>query len=64
MDSDDKMGCIGAILIILAFFIGLICSSYQSDKDWKLEAVKHGAAEYILDPATGKTTWQWKEMKQ
>lgn len=63
MDSDDKMGCLGAALTITAFVGGLICGFHQSDRSWEKDAVKHGAAEYVLDPATGKTTWRWKEGK-
>lgn len=31
---------------------------------WQQDAVSHGAAVYVLDPATGNTTWQWKDEAQ
>ena len=27
------------------------------------EAVKHGAAEWVVDPSSGNTDFQWKEVK-
>ena len=28
---------------------------------WQKDAVKHGVAEYVLNPADGTARWQWKE---
>lgn len=61
MSGEDKMGCFAAIMAIVCFIGGLLTGFYASDVDWEREAVKHGAAEYVLEPATGKTTWRWKE---
>jgi hypothetical protein len=41
--------------IVLGFIM------YCNNAAWEREAVARGAAEYIIDPSTGDTTWQWKE---
>jgi hypothetical protein len=46
-----------AFLMLLA--LGFII--HYNNIAWEREAVERGAAEYILDPSTGDTTWQWKE---
>ena len=52
----------------LSFFLGvglmmilMGVTGSCTDTAWKKEAVEKGHAEYVLDPATGKVTWRWKE---
>ena len=33
------------------------------DSEWRRSAIKCGAAEYVMDSATGATKWQWKAEK-
>lgn len=61
MNSDDRFGCFIAALTIAAFISGFLTGWFSERGDLQSEAIKNGVAEYILDPATGKTTWQWKE---
>lgn len=46
------------VLVVLVLIIGLFAVAHQCDQ-LKIEAVKHGAAEWIVDDE-GKTTFQWK----
>lgn len=68
MISDEVFGLIIGTLI--GFFVGLffMCvamGDYMEERDiLKQEAIKHGAAEYVIvDPSTGKTEFKWKETK-
>lgn len=62
-------GLILGLLIGVAFVgMGFLVPAQEhntSDK-WQKEITSKGYGEYILDPDTGKTTWQWKkeEVKQ
>lgn len=47
------MGIIGTTILLPCLF--------KSDREWQTEAVEHGAAEWVLDPKTGATTWKWKD---
>lgn len=50
----------------LAYVSGLIDGQSTCDLKWtelnnlKEEAIQNGYAEYIMDPKTGRTKWQWK----
>lgn len=36
--------------------------AWQDDtKAWRLEAVRRGAAEWVMNPRTGESEWRWKE---
>jgi hypothetical protein len=48
---------ITAFLMLLVLGLAMTATNIA----WEREAVERGAAEYILDPSTGDTTWQWKE---
>lgn len=54
--------------ILLAFFfvgaafgISVTRSCHPDVRNLKSEAVIRGAAEWVVDPATGDTEFQWKE---
>lgn len=41
--------------------LGVVVIAYQRD-ELKAEAVKRNAAEWVVDPQTGKTTFTWKPL--
>ncbi len=51
----------GGVLIGVAI-AWVAFASFSSDllNNLKAEAIKRNAAEWIVDPATGKTTFTWK----
>ena len=54
--------------LLAILFLGLISAligvlALQSQRaELKAEAVKRGAAEWVVDPANGATTFMWKEL--
>ncbi len=53
-----------AIYFIIAIALIMLClyiaGEGAAERRLHAEAVKLGYAEWIVDPATGTTTWQWK----
>lgn len=51
--------------LILALFLFAITAVAATIKvgDLKAEAVKRGAAEWVVDPCNGDTDFQWKEVQ-
>lgn len=65
MSNEESVGCCGFICGICIG--GVLCCFLASDLSnfcWKREAVKHGAAHYEMDPATGKTEWKWNKNEE
>lgn len=63
--TDMPIGC-GAFMMFIIFglLLGLlvIAGNWALNVDeWRRESVHRGAAEWVMDPATGKTEWRWKE---
>lgn len=57
----ENVGCLGMIISLgLGLALGYGVTADNIKNYYEKEAVKHGAAEYILNPATGETKWQWK----
>lgn len=50
-------------LLVFGFALGCGLSQLISEdiEKFKGEAVTRGAAEWVVDPATGDTEFQWKE---
>jgi hypothetical protein len=48
------------LTLVLATLIALWAMQLQRD-ELKAEAVKRGAAEWVVDPTNGATTFMWKE---
>ena len=54
---------------VVGFAIGYAVAMFVSAPTWfahqdmKAEAVKRGAAEWVVDPANGETTFKWKEVE-
>lgn len=70
MSDDVEGGCFGAFLLFLGFVVGgfalgaVVEVNWQKDVEaWRQESVRRGAAEWVMDPTTGKTEWRWKEGK-
>lgn len=63
----DSEGCGAAFggfilgALIAGSVIGaMVHAGWHDDVErWRREAVRHGAAEWIMDPSTGKTDWRW-----
>lgn len=61
MSDELPAGCVGVLMgIIMGIFIGWWIGNYLGQEHHQKEAIRHGAAEYILNPDTGETKWQWK----
>ncbi len=54
--SADEWIMLACVIILIVIFFA-VCS--QRD-ELKVEAVKRGFAEWVVD-TEGKTTWKWKE---
>lgn len=50
----------GFVFTLIGGTICIIWVTNMQHTHWQREAVKHGAAEYLIDPATGNSKWQWK----
>lgn len=55
---------LGIAWTLACTIVGCWAGWLDCTRHFKEQAVKHGAAEYILDPATGETTWQWKKKEE
>lgn len=53
----SMMGLFIVYLLVLLFF------TYLDKCALKSEAVKHGAAEWIVNPDNGTTTFSWKQIQ-
>ena len=57
--------CVLVVVLVLAIFGAIICVDKLSGNDegtvLRAQAIQRGAAEYVMDPTTGKTTWRWKQ---
>jgi hypothetical protein len=51
------------VIIVLVFLGNCACNSVKADRYdmLKEQAIKLGYAEYVMDPLTGDTTWQWQD---
>lgn len=61
MNNEEIAGTTVLILIIL-LSVGNIYQADMRDK-FKAKAIELKAAEWVVDPRTGETTFQWKEQK-
>lgn len=48
------------VAVVILLVVALFLVAEQRD-ELKSEAVKRGAAEWVVDPANGATTFMWKE---
>lgn len=46
-----------SVLLVIAALIG----TAETTRTMQREAVAHGCAEWVIDPATGESAWRWKE---
>ena len=60
MKPNDEWLAVAIILILVA---GLFLMVEQRES-FKAEAIKRGAAEWVVNPLNGETTFKWKELKQ
>lgn len=58
MKPSDEWVDIAIILILVA---GLFLMVEQRES-FKAEAIKRGAAEWVVNPLNGETTFKWKEL--
>lgn len=67
MKDDTAAGCAGIVVAVTAGIIGIaIGNSFCYDSTvvpMQAKAVSVGAAEWVVNPETGKTTFTWKEPK-
>lgn len=64
MDKSDIFDLVFmVVLAVVSFLCGIGYYHSIHVEAHRKEAVRNGYAEYILDPATGETTWQWKKKK-
>lgn len=62
MDSEfGETVCVGLIIFGAVALIGWPLSYFAAREEWRIETVAHGCAAYTMDPATGATTWDWKD---
>jgi hypothetical protein len=59
MTSREEWWAVGIVLLLLA---GLFALVHERDA-FRAEAVKRGAAEWLVNPDNGETTFQWKTLK-
>lgn len=59
MKPNDEWLAVAIILILVA---GLFLMVEQRES-FKAEAIKRGAAEWVVNPLNGETTFKWKEPK-
>lgn len=60
--DDGSFWCgvfVGSAMAVAAMFIAL----FLLREDYRRGAVNHGCAQWVMDPATGSTEWQWKEVQ-
>jgi len=56
-DQSLELLKVATLVLLVAACFGLA----QQRENLKAEAVKHGAAEWLVNPDTGDTTFTWKE---
>lgn len=59
MTPREEWVAVGIVLLLLAGLFVLV----QERDCFRAEAVKRGAAEWIINPDNGETKFQWKEIK-
>lgn len=59
MKPSDEWVSVAIILILVA---GLFLMVKQRES-FRAEAIKRGAAEWVVNPLNGETTFKWKELK-
>jgi hypothetical protein len=59
MTSREEWAAVGIVLLLLA---GLFALVHERD-EFRTEAVKRGAAEWLVNPDNGETIFQWKDIK-
>ncbi len=67
MKDDHRISVAMLIGVLLGISAGAgttIRIYQESEREFKAEAVKRHAAEWVVDPATGSTTFKWKEVTQ
>lgn len=52
-----------AIIFFLIGFVSFGLLSSPAYEELMSKAIERNAAEWVLDPKTGKTTFTWKEIK-
>lgn len=57
------LGFFGGLMLVTGVIVFATPSASETQEKWQKAAVDHGAAEYVMDPKTGKVTWQWKGEK-
>lgn len=48
----------------IGMLLGLLQGCNAGREELRIQAIKHGAAEYRCDPETGKTTFVWLTNKK
>lgn len=63
MADEELNGCVAFIFTAVVIgFLGFIGGAYLRECVFKREAIEHHAAEYVIvDEATGKTEFRWKD---
>ena len=60
-DKDDFPMWLAFSFIVFAFIMGIAAGSLWMVSEQHQVAIKHGVAEWVVDPQTGITTFHWKE---
>lgn len=61
LNDGDKGFCFGMVFgLIIGLSVGTICGGKLSDLDWRKHAVEHSAAEWQINPKTGKKQFVWR----
>lgn len=60
--NDDEIGC-GMAGLIIGIALTSVVIIFGILPYYREQAIKHNAAEWILDKQTGKTSFEWKEIK-
>jgi len=62
----ELIGGLVAVCIVILGAAGIMWCAHDigrfgEQQRWERQTVAHGCGAYTMDPATGKTTWGWKE---
>jgi hypothetical protein len=49
------------ITCVVFFELGGAITYGIMQNSWEKDCIKHNAAEYRINPTTGKVTWDWKQ---
>lgn len=52
---------IGGLAAVVAMTVLCAITTYWETEAWRADAIKHHAAHYELDPATGASTFHWND---